>query len=202
MAVLSGGQILVSPQTQMIDDALGGHIESLAHCLDDRLHRNLFGSEAFEVDRDRLNNTDGVGKADDASISKASGNNVLGHMASHVGSASVDLGWVLAAEGTAAVGAESAVGVDDDFSTRQTRVTVGAANDELTRGVDVESDFAIDVLAVFGQNRIDDFLADNILDGVRLVSIVLLAENNSVNSHWLVAIVNDRNLALRVGSKS
>ena len=59
-------------------------------------------------------------------------------MARGVGRRAVDLRRVLAREGAAAVGAAAAVGVDDDLAAREARIAVGAADDELARGVDVQ----------------------------------------------------------------
>ena len=60
-------------------------------------------------------------------------------MARGVGRRAVHFRGILAAEGAAAVGTASTVGVDDNLAARQTCVAVGTADDELTRGVYMKS---------------------------------------------------------------
>lgn len=62
----------------------------------------------------------------------------LGNPSGKVGSGTVDLGEVLAREGTTTVGTPATVGVDNDLAASQTGITLGTTNDEETRGLDLE----------------------------------------------------------------
>ena len=108
------------------------------------------------MDTHRLGDADGVGQLDLAPLSEAGGHDVLGDVSGHVGSGAVDLRGVFAAEGTAAVPAHSAVGVDDDLPSGHARVAVRTADDEFPRRVDVVCQRAIDQIR--GQDRLDDLL--------------------------------------------
>lgn len=57
---------------------------------------------------------------------------------SSVSSRSVDLGEVLAREGTSTMSTPSTVGIDDDLATSQTSITLRSANDEAARGLDLQ----------------------------------------------------------------
>ena len=73
-------------------------------------------------------------------------------MAGGVGCRTVDFRGVFAREGAAAVCAVASVGVDDDFAAGEAGVAVGAADDKLTCGVDVEFEFTFEqVTQTFGQ---------------------------------------------------
>ena len=102
---------------------------------------------------------------DFAAVGQAGGDDVLGHVAGHVGRAAVDLGRVLAAEGPAAVPGPAAVGVDDDLPPGQPAVAVRAAGHEAARRIDVVGDLAVDQL--LRQHRLDDLLDDVLADLAR-----------------------------------
>ena len=57
-------------------------------------------------------------------------------------------------EGTTTVGTPAAVGIDDDFTTGQTGVAHGTADNKVTTGIDVVFGVLIDVL--FGNDCLDD----------------------------------------------
>ena len=57
---------------------------------------HLVGAESINVDADGLWVADGVGKLHFATIGETSGNDVLCNVATHVGGAAVDFGWILA----------------------------------------------------------------------------------------------------------
>ena len=67
---------------------------------------------------------------DEGAAGEARADDGLGGLAGNVGAGAVDLGGVLAGEGTASVGAPAAVRVDDDLAPGQTGVAVGPANHE------------------------------------------------------------------------
>ena len=62
---------------------------------------------------------------------------VLTDPARSVRGRAVDLGEVLAREGTTTVRTPATVGVDDDLATSQTGITLGTTDNEATRGLDL-----------------------------------------------------------------
>ena len=56
---------------------------------------HLVGAESINVDADGLWVADGVGKLHFATIGETSGNDVLCNVATHVGGAAIDFGWIL-----------------------------------------------------------------------------------------------------------
>src|SRR5205809_5492618 len=98
-----------------------------------------------------MRDTDGVGQLHFGVFRQSSGDDVFGDVAPHVAGAAIDFARILAGERAAAVGAAAAVGIDDDFAAGQSRVAVGAADDELSGGVDVENDVVVP--HVFGHDR-------------------------------------------------
>src|SRR5205085_7476812 len=114
----------------------------------------------------------GIGDLDLALAREAGGDDVLGDVTRGVGGRAVDLGRVLAREGTAAVRAGAAVGVDDDLAAGQAAVTLRAADDEAAGRVDQVLRFLQPLL---GQHRLDDLL-DHRLDegGLHVLAVALL----------------------------
>lgn len=137
MAVLGRLQVDRPGQVELLDDDTGAHVEVVADDLDE-LVRGL-GGGAVGVDKDGqgLGDTNGVGQLDQGAAGEAGGDQGLGNPTGQVGGGTVDLGEVLAGEGTTAVGTPAAVGVDNDLTTSQTGVTLGTTNDEETRWLDL-----------------------------------------------------------------
>ena len=96
-------------------------------------------ASAVGVDEDRqwLSDTNGVRELDKAAAGKAGSDKGLGDPASGVSRRAVDLGEVLAGEGTSTVGTPTTVGVDDDLTASETGITLGTTNDEAARGLDL-----------------------------------------------------------------
>ena len=68
-------------------------------------------------------------------------------MASHVGSAAVDFGRILAAECPSSVASPAAVGINNNLSTCESTVSVRTTYDEATGGIDMVCDVTIDEVA-------------------------------------------------------
>jgi hypothetical protein len=187
--VAVGGGLAVdgAQQVQHLDDALGAQVEVGFHQLGDFVVGDH--ARAFGVDRDvhRACHANRIGHLDLALARQAGGHDVLGHVAGGVGGRAVHLGWVLAAEGAAAVGAGAAVGVHDDLAAGEAAVALRAADDEAARGVDQ----VLGVLQPFlGQHGLDDFFDDRLdeaglhLGGVSLWSGLCWVESTTVSMLW------------------
>ena len=140
MAVLGRLEVDGLGQVELLDDDTGAQVEVGADDLD-KLIRGL-GRRAVgvDVDGEGLRDTNGVRELDEGAAGEASGDQGLGDPTADVGSRAVDLGEVLAGEGTATMGTPAAVGVDDDLAAGQTGVTLRATNDEQAGGLDLEFD--------------------------------------------------------------
>src|SRR5690606_26784106 len=147
--------------------------------------------------RGRLGDADGVGQLHLALLRDAGGHDVLGNVARQVGSRTVNLGGVLAGEGTATVACIAAVGVDDDLASGQAAVTVGTADHEAAGGVDVELGLLVDPLG--RKNFLDDLFHNAFADFLVLdVRRVLGREHDGVNGVRLAVDVAEGQLALGI----
>ncbi len=200
--VSAGGRFLEDRATKlkMLDDSGGCQRKVLSNQFAKLRVVDLARSFGIDMHTDRLGDTDCVSELNFAAVSQPGGDDVLGHVAGHVGSRSVDLGRVLAAEGTTAVTTPTTVGVDNDLASGQATVAMRTANDELASRVDVILDVALVQLG--WDRRLDDFLDDELLDLiVRHIGTVLGTDDDRVDSNGRVAFVLDRDLALVVGTK-
>lgn len=124
-------------EVELLDNDTGAHVEVVADNLDE-LVRGLVGSAVgLDEDGEGLGDTDGVGELDEGAAGEAGGDERLGDPAGEVGGRTVDLGVVLAGEGSTAVGAPTAVGVDDDLAAGETGVTLRTTDDEETGRLDL-----------------------------------------------------------------
>ena len=116
MAIGGGTLVDRAQQVQHLNDAFGTQVKVLANELSQTLIRDH--TRAFGVDRDvhGLCHTNGVGHLDLALTRQASCHDVFGDVTRSVGRRAVYFCGIFATECTAAVGAGTAVGVNDDFS--------------------------------------------------------------------------------------
>ena len=108
---------------------------------------------------------DGVAQLYFAAVRQSRGHDVLGHVASHVGSAAIHLRGILAGKRAAAVAGISAVGVHNDFSSGEPGIRRRAAFHEAAGGIDEELRASIH----HGdrqsrQNHVGDHIASQLFD--------------------------------------
>merc|ERR1711884_169275 len=98
----------------------------------------LLCSVRLHEQRQWLRNTDCVRQLHQSAFAQTALHNRLGHLPADVCGRPVHLRRVLARESATAMGAPATVGVNDDLAACESRVTLRATNNELSRGVDVE----------------------------------------------------------------
>ena len=204
VSVAGGGLEDGLVEAEVADDATGAEVKVLLHELHEGLLVILGGAVSVDVDGERVGNTNGVGELDADTVAEVVGHEGLGDPAGGVGGGTVDLGAVLAGEGTASVGAPTSVGVDDDLSAGEAGVTVGSADDEAAGGVDVVDGLLIEVLG--GDDGLDDVLHDvlvNLLVGD--VGLVLGGDDDGVDADGdhaaVLLLVLDGDLGLTIGAQ-
>ncbi len=204
VSVAGGGLEDGLVEAEVADDATGAEVKVLLHELHEGLLVVLGGAVSVDVDGERVGNTNGVGELDADTVAEVVGHEGLGDPAGGVGGGTVDLGAVLAGEGTASVGAPTSVGVDDDLSAGEAGVTVGSADDEAAGGVDVVDGLLIEVLG--GDDGLDDVLHDvlvNLLVGD--VGLVLGGDDDGVDADGdhaaVLLLVLDGDLGLTIGAQ-
>lgn len=139
VAVLGSLEVDGAVQVQLANNDTGSQVEVVADDLDKLLGASLGGAVGVDVDGQRLGNTDGIGQLNEGTAGKASSDQGLGDPASDISGRTIDLGEVLAGEGTTTVGTPATVGVNDDLTASETGVTLGTTDDEETRGLDLKA---------------------------------------------------------------
>lgn len=191
-------------KVQVADDRSGAEVEVVLDDLDNLAIRLLAGVVCVDEDRQRLGNTDGIRELDQAAVSEAGSDERLGDPASGVGSRAVDLGRVLAREGTATVGTPAAVRVDDNLAASEAGIALGPANDEAAGRVQMHDGVLVQVAG--GDDSPDDLVAEGggdllLGDIVR----VLRRDHNGVHAlrgqSAVAVLVLDGDLRLGVGAQ-
>ena len=100
-------------QTKKGDDAGRRQVVMLANPVRDESLGHDVRSEAVNRDGHRLCHTNGVCQLNFHPVRKVCANDVLCDLPRHVGSRAINLGGVFAAEGTAAMSADTAVSIGD-----------------------------------------------------------------------------------------
>lgn len=188
VTVLGGLGVDGLGKVKQLDDDTGTEVEVVPDDLDQLVGALGRGAVALDEDGKGLGNTDGVRELDKAAAGKIGVDKGLGDPASNVSGRAVDLGVVLAGEGTTAVGTPAAVGVDNDLTASKTGITLRTANDEAARGLDV-----IDgaVIQKVGRNDLLDDLLPELLTEVLGgdVVAVLGRDDNGIHTQRLDSAV-------------
>ena len=157
----------------------------------------------------RIGHADGISHLNQHLIAHASSHQILGNVTGGIGCGSIHLGWVFSTECAPAVGTLSSIGVNDDFSPRQSRVSMGPTNDKLACGVDMQFVVALEEgLHAFAHGRLHtgnedvghivlDFGKHLLIGGTKVV--VLRAQHHGFNSLGrAVVLVLNGHLALGI----
>ncbi|CAB4886960.1 unannotated protein [freshwater metagenome] len=126
---------------------------------------------------------------------------MLGNPAGGVRCRTVDLAGILAAEGTATMTTHATIGVDDDLASRETRVAMRAADNELAGGVDIH------VVVIIGESRRDDG-PDDLFDevgadhGIAIDAVLVLGADEHVRqANRDAVLVVEGDLGFAIGAQ-
>jgi len=191
-------------EVKLLDDFARAKVEVLLHDLQKLLLAFRRCAVAENGDGEGFGDADGVGDLDQNAFAEAGLDERLGDPAGGVSGAAVDLGKVLAGEGAAAVGAPSAVRVDDDLAAGQAGVSHGTADDELAGRLQVEDGVLVHVLG--GNDFLDDAVHQDLAHILQLnVLVVLDGDDDRVHALGDASAVFERvlarDLSLGVGSE-
>jgi hypothetical protein len=138
VAVLGGLEVDWLSQIELLDDDTWSQVEVLVDDFDELVRGAVRGTVRVDKDGERLCDTDGVGELHECAAGEFGMDKGLGNPAGEVGRGAVDLGEILAGEGTTSVSSPSSVCVDDNLSAGQTSVTLWSTDDEESRGLDLD----------------------------------------------------------------
>lgn len=198
--VTKGSALLVDRllEVELGDQLAGGEGEVLADEVGEALVGEASGAKSVDVDRDRLSDADSVGELNFALAGEARSDEVLGDVASGVRSGAVNLGRIFSGEGAAAVTTFAAVGVDDDLTSRESSVALGATDHEASGGVDVDDGLVVEELS--GADRLDDLLKDLTAHLLKSDAVtVLRGDDDGVDMGGFAVDVFDGDLGFHVG---
>jgi len=101
-------------------------------CDVDWCQSTLLGAISLYEKRERLCHTDRIGELHKGTLAQATLHNRFGHLPTDVGCRAVNLGWILAREGTSAVSTPASISVNDNLAACETCITLRATNNELS----------------------------------------------------------------------
>lgn len=189
-------------ESECFDDSAWCECEDLADCVCDFALFDFFGALALDPDACWFCDADGVAELEFADVCESCCDDVFGDVSCHVCCGAVYFCWVFSAECAAAVSSASAVGIDDDFSSCESSVAVGAADFEASCWVDVDGDSGVPPLTEHGFEDVLDDLAFEFVLLVVPLRVVLCAQDDCVYADWFVSFVFDGDLALCVWAEA
>ena len=128
MTVCSDLGVDRTAEIEALDNCRRTEIDQLVYCALDLLLLNGCRSEGIDHYRNGLCDTDRVCNLNLALLRKSRLDNVLCDIASRIGCGTVYLCGILARECTATVAGISAVGIDNDLTSRKTRISRRSAS--------------------------------------------------------------------------
>ena len=200
MAVGGGLAIDGTQQIETLDDPRRTQIENIPDTAFELRLLHFACSVGLHHDGDRLHHTDGVGDLDRHPVRHSGGHQVLGDPAGGIGGRTVHFRRIFPAEGSAAVGTAAAVGIDDDLAPRQSRISLGAADDETAGRVDVVDDILGDQF--FGDHGMDHLLQYIPVQLLLLhLRCMLGGDDHGGHLHRLAVTIPDAHLGFAVGTQ-
>ena len=203
MTVLGSLEIDGLRKIELLDDDTRAKIKVVKNDLNELVGVALRCAIRVNVDRQRLSDTNGVRELDKGTAGQASSDERLCDPAAKVSGRTIDLGEILAGEGTTAVSTPATVSVDDDLATSQTGITLGTANDKEAGGLDVVDCLVIKVLG--GNGSLDDLLQDLLAEFLGgYVGTMLCRHDDGVdaqgNNGTVIMLILNRDLGFGVGT--
>src|SRR6185295_2458645 len=125
VAIIRGLGIDRAQEIQLSDDMGRLETEDSANGLLNGFIADFARPKSIHTNRDGIRMANGVGELNFGARGQARGYDVFRHIAAHIGSAPIDFGRVLAAEGSASMPSHAAVAIDDNFASGQSRVALG-----------------------------------------------------------------------------
>ena len=122
----------------MFADVARAKIHHLPHGIGQLVIRHFPGSLSVDIDGKGFRDPNCVGNLNFAAVGKPGGNNVFCYVSSGISGRAVNLRRVLSRKGTATMGRGTAIGIDNDFSASNSRITIRAADDEPAGGINVK----------------------------------------------------------------
>src|SRR6266404_1088109 len=177
-------------EIQLFDDRCRLEVEYLLHGLLNFYFIYLRGSKRVDAYADRIGITDGVSELNFTPVGQTSRYHILSDVPAHIRCGSIYLRGVFTGKRAAAVAAHSTIGVDDDLSSGQTRITFRATN--------YKSDGRIDEIACFGVNPLqrhnlpDHSFNDSLANFFMFYfGSVLGRDDYCIDTYWTKSIVFD-----------
>src|SRR5437870_6238990 len=133
------GRLLInwSPEIERLNDSSGRQVEVFANQFGDFVLVDFSGSERIDAHGDRIGNADGVCQLNLDPLGKTRRYDIFRDVTGHIARRPVDFRRILAGKCTAAMAAHSTIAVNNDFSSRQAAVALGAADDKPSGRIDV-----------------------------------------------------------------
>ena len=130
MTVLGSLEVDGLGKVQLLDNDTRTEVKVVADDLDELVGALVGCTVGLDEDGEGLSDTNGVRELNKGAARKAGRDEGLGDPSRGVSRRTVDLGEVLAGEGTSTVGTPASVGVDDNFTASETSITLRATNNE------------------------------------------------------------------------
>src|SRR5690625_296536 len=123
-------------QIQLADNPMWAQIKMLTHQTGNGIIGNHAGPPSINGNVDGLGHTNSVADLHLALTGQTGSHNAFSHIAGSISSRAIHLGGILAGKSPPTVRTGPAVGINDDFSARQTTITLGSPNNKFARRID------------------------------------------------------------------
>src|SRR5258708_2614868 len=187
-------------EIQLSDDSCRLEVEYLLHSFLNFYFVYLRGSKRVNAYADRIGIADGIGELNFTPIGQTRRYHVLSNVPAHIRRRSIYFRRIFTRKRAATVSAHSAVGVDNNFSSGQSRIAFRTTDDESTGRIDQVSRVGINPLRRHNlpDHSLNDSLANFLMFYFRRV---LGRDDHGINADRTKPIVFDRHLGFRIRPK-
>lgn len=130
VAVLCGSVVNWLSKIKLLNDDAGPHVEVVTNDLDEFVRSLVRSAVCLYEQGERFSHSDSIRELDKATSSQLGVDKGFGDPACEVCSRTINLGIVLAREGSSTMCAPTTISIDNDLTTSQAGVSLRTANDK------------------------------------------------------------------------
>ena len=156
--------------------------------------------KSIDGNRNRIRNTNGISDLDFTAAGQTGSNDVFGNVSCSIGSGTIHLRRIFSGKCSTSMTSHSSIGVNDDFASCQSTISLGSSNFKDSSRVDVEISR---ISEKFCRDHWTNDIFDDVLFQLTLVLslFVLGADHNGSDFDRFAVDVFDRDLRFSVGSE-
>ena len=183
VAVVGCFRVNGATKTKLANDFRWAEVEGFMDCFFNSTEGDFFRSKRVEADRDGVGVADGVGKLNFDSVGQSGSDDIFCDISAHVSCATIYFGGVFSAKGATSMTTRPTIGIDDDFSSGQSAISLRSADHKTA--CRIHEEFGLPIEHRRGEYAPDQFFCNEFFNlTMRDVGGVLGGDDHGGDPDW------------------